>query len=54
MGYSSAAVTTRSLLFARLGVRRAPESDPCGRFARRSRGWEQLTFAIGWSRWSRR
>jgi len=34
MGYSSAAVTTRSLLFASLGARHAPESDP----ARGSRG----------------
>jgi len=30
MGYSSAAVTTRSLLCASLGARRAPESDPAG------------------------
>jgi len=30
MGYSSAAVTTRSLLFASLRASRAPESDPAG------------------------
>src|SRR5580704_3236697 len=30
MGYSSAAVSTRSLLCATLGARRAPEADPAG------------------------
>jgi hypothetical protein len=47
MGYSSAAVTTRSLLCASLAAGALRDLILRARFARRSRGWEQLTFAIG-------